>query len=1575
MPTQLIVTPAQERLNKALKLKSDADEERQNLTEALKIAIPRAFENYRSENAVPTAEPTAPLTLGKDLKPVPYEFASLFDQPARQRTPPPSFGDGQLTELPTWALREGSPTPAGQENLELIKARAAPAPQDKIARMHPFEQLGRFGAKVLDKTDQFSKRAAAGIMSDLDLFGMGRFDPSITGEKTWQAQYNQAPLAARLAFEQIALLPVDIATLGTVGKALGYASIASKVSSIVGKTIRPADVARASGKWVGEADEVFSGLASKADLEQRLDEVLGQQAGLLEVLETSPISRMTSVLPVARATFGETLGPRQVLNLRALIEGRALEKVTNKEALARVKELYPTAVTSAGRVRPEYILDDVVSQLGPRYGDTNGVELLLSDIEGMGTMRQQLRTLQVDEAQLADDLSALERGGAGPDVVLPRPMAGTPEAGVQAGALGVPDRPFIPQGKGIVTQVSMDDQLKLQRARSAVEVPERAAGKVQQETIPAGAFKDVPNPAVAKIQAYYTGGTPPRGPLGLVEDLPNPADGGNSYIGYLRTLEERMAEVVNSSHPVSRALSKWINPSVLADTRVGKAIVGYYRQQITAEQMTELGLASIFNRRARGGTATLGHILPINNEGFYGQTGKLWQDVFSNPGAYRLTPDQRALIADVHKFLDDLDNIRAQYGLKPIPRNQDGYFYIPRKVKQVGDIELRRLTNPHLKRVHAEATEGYTNGVRYDIDPRATLETHARQVFREVLAEELSLTLAGESLAPKALIPKAVAASFDEARRAYQAAGRERLRLRIPQGAPDATRLRKGLAAQRQAADTKLAQAKSAFLVQKDRYRAARESARNSEFASGKFFGRDQPNDIPIKTWRNRFFPLEDAEVLEAALGRYGMNQQGTNAFWKGFQTVGNTMRFLGAVGDWGVAFIQGVPVMAADPKAWGQMLGRNYQAFFDPTVQGRIIFNNLDELQEMARHGVVAADNELFSALRQGQGISLAGIYRLLPDGQSVQRFLQGTGRQTFGRFQAAYDTGLLVARLEMWKSMKASWVAKNGSLDELGAHIRNLTGGLDSRALGVSPTQRAVESMWLAFSPRLLRSTVALFWDALRPASGVRQMAALQTLGRLSAGMATAYVLAGLALGKDFKSEILPGLYPLNGKRFMSHEINGDWIGIGGQVRAMYQFMFEIMSTLAPGGKSLEDMLKVNLENPFVKGYMYRGAVGVNMAGGLVEGVTSAYGAKLDVLAFEDIDSLPDIPLHILKSALPFALQGRLEGEGVATSVIALSGLRTNPQTFSEFRQEVADELMPGIVEERPEFGQYLGAKVQDMPSELKDMITEDPRVTAKQAKAFQRGELTGEQATTFITNRWEEITAEMEASLKEKLEGGRSGFELRKAVQDFKAERFAKASALFDSPLVKEELEPDDPHAWDLWGAKYWSVEVNENVVTGYLDFDKRETDRSQLLTDAVAAGVPASYITNAGEGTFRGKRFGDKAVRDLIFEYEADMEALRPYWETTNQVTDLMETREQRSLWNSWLTGTRAVAARLQADVQPALDYRSELRAQMREDVPAIQALLVKWGYRQELGLPEESTSPMIPAGVLERLRAR
>lgn len=178
--------------------------------------------------------------------------------------------------------------------------------------------------------------------------------------------------------------------------------------------------------------ELEQSFHAASQLQQSLYEVLAKAEGIQEFLETSPITKMANILPVGATEFKETLSPKQVLTIMAAIRGKKLDqalkltseqapnmsksqlatynrKSANQEYLARVKIAYGKAVTPEGRVRPEYILDDSITELGPYYEGTDGVERLLRDIEGIGRRRKELVQLDIEANQIDKELSFMEK--------------------------------------------------------------------------------------------------------------------------------------------------------------------------------------------------------------------------------------------------------------------------------------------------------------------------------------------------------------------------------------------------------------------------------------------------------------------------------------------------------------------------------------------------------------------------------------------------------------------------------------------------------------------------------------------------------------------------------------------------------------------------------------------------------------------------------------------------------------------------------------------------------------------------------------------------------------------------------------------------------------------------------------------------------------------------------------------------------------------------------------------------------------------------------------------------------------
>lgn len=338
--------------------------------------------------------------------------------------------------------------------------------------------------------------------------------------------------------------------------------------------------------------------------------------------------------------------------------------------------------------------------------------------------------------------------------------------------------------------------------------------------------------------------------------------------------------------------------------------------------------------------------------------------------------------------------------------------------------------------------------------------------------------------------------------------------------------------------------------------------------------------------------------------------------------------------------------------------------AYVDPTVQARLIRDNIDDYWALANNGVPVGDPEFFAALVPGQGVSLDRVLQDFRNGikaddpikqkiydmaRASQKRGQLFGQQTVGRFQAAYQTGLGYSRVQLLRAIRRGW---RGTDNEMYSYIRNMTGGLDSRRLGIGPNQRGVESMWLAFSPRLLRSTMALATDAMRAVIGVaggdvlgvtgkstaQQRESFRSIASLVGGVFGIYVATGFAMGKDWE-EIQAGMNPMNGRRFLAHNVNGDWIGVGGQIRALMQLTWSLYGVLSEKKGEWQDIYSTNLmKNPFGMFYMSRGAPGLNVGGALAEGLLPG---EQDILPFDEIDGWWDVGKHIGFSSLPFAVQ----------------------------------------------------------------------------------------------------------------------------------------------------------------------------------------------------------------------------------------------------------------------------------------------------------------------------------------------
>lgn len=870
-------------------------------------------------------------------------------------------------------------------------------------------------------------------------------------------------------------------------------------------------------------------------------------------------------------------------------------------------------------------------------------------------------------------------------------------------------------------------------ARIERPVAPSAPGELYREGPPTRYSRLANELAEAQITLAREVGGPPLVPptvtrLGTIG--PGGAGIPERFVARIPSFSDEVAGVVTASDPLTRALigHTGINPSILVNTPAGKAVIAFYRQLMKGEIARNVALQAGLDFHAQAFTGRLGKVLPITREGFFGTTKRLWQDVFEDVlngrAVSSLTAEQRAYVDDYGQIIREVNAQLVEEGVVPLRLVET--LKVPRTVEKVRGVEVTRPSSPRVQRYYDEATEGYAKGIRYSTDPRASLEAYMRWAHRETLMKRMSEHLEPISVTGKEILQAKAPGVITVYENALAAAVKKAKELRALQGdmrglqvgeepaakvggAPAAAaklraarmERREALAARIQVVKTELAVLTHARNQARHAYSNALDAARRSTVAPGKLFGRLE-SDIPVGVWHNRFFPQKDYDALVKGVGMFGRPPDDVNAFVRVIGQGIAYVKLLAATGDWALPFIQGAPILVRHPAIWGESAARHYWATLQPVTQAAFIRANLSEARRLAKAGVPVGDVEFFTALEQGRGIPFLKPLEAIPGGKVIRTGMRQVGKQTFGRFMTSYSTGLTTNRILMLKGMAPGW---GGTDAELGQLLRNLSGALDPRALGVAPAQRELEAMWLAFAPKLLRSTMALSKDALVAWNTPQGRAAAQNIAFYLAGIHGLYVLTGMALQRpweddswdEFWAYIKKGLTPTSGKQYLSHRINNDWVGVGGQVRAMTQVLYGAIAAAVPGGSPPSALITGDkFDNPILSFYYARGALATSVFGGAAELVT-----RRDVLPFENIDSAPDLLKHVGRSAMPFVAQNIAEGQSTRAVLIALGGLRTSAATPSERRRDMEQAVMKAMGLE----GEYA-----DLPADMKSRVRED-------------------------------------------------------------------------------------------------------------------------------------------------------------------------------------------------------------------------------------------------------------------------
>ena len=965
---------------------------------------------------------------------------------------------------------------------------------------------------------------------------------------------------------------------------------------------------------------------------------------------------------------------------------------------------------------------------------------------------------------------------------------------------------------------------------------------------------------------------------------------GNKYVAPLPDFAATVESVRATENPIVRGVvgRTGINPSTLATDPVDRGLIGHFRQRLMGDELANVSVTGSLDRFAQPVTGR--EVFDVNAVGeitnLRAKAGQsiAWNDVFSHPADYTLSAVQRDYIRTYQQVVVETEAQRVAAGLKPRPTLVDEGVYVPRQVQTIRGIELRKPSRPEFERVYEEAQEGIANGVQYD-NPRSTLLLHVRTAYREIAADELSQYMEAFSITPKQLIPADVVQRMADANLKKLSAqaelrGLQRQRLRTQVGGTykgtervAQETLIAARRSQRAAVGTaivdarvKVASATKDYNIARGAYTKRLAEARNAEVAKGTLFGMSEADEIPIRLWRNRFFPREQAEKLGENLGTYFQTPQAGNVLSRAFELTGNEIRLSAASGDLAMPFIHGLPLLGRNPVAWARMTLTHYTVgWADPTVYGRFASNHLVTLQEMAQHGVPVGDIEFLTAAKPGGGMAVLKPLEAIPGGQTARAGVRAIGRQTIGRLQADFAGGLMQARTYLWESIKPGW---SGTLDELGAYVRNMTGGLETKALGVGPAQRGFESFWGAFSPKLLRSTVALGYDAMRffvNPTDPRARESARSVAQLLAGMYGAYFLTGKAMGRS-NDEILTGMNPLSGKKYLSYKIGNDWIGVGGQARALIQLF-------AKGVTNPKSLLDMSLrDNPLIAAYFARAAPGLTLGQSVTSAVT---GGKVNLGGYNEPTSMLSLLGHIPISALPFVAQGVIEGQGPLANFANLIGWRTSVSTPTEKKDEAFSNFVS------PETGKPTGMTYNEGTKADKDAF-DAANPEFKEAQQLRtEAEYNRMDKATIVSKLMTDAKKDFDAALAI-VPSLPSGIAQKEAYQQAHDDYQAQLSRIRRSnPDVFAEWEKEPPKTdrekvyrnyTDLFG-KY------EDPNTGQVPAEKKDVMFTEL--DTYMAGL---------NDTQAAQLLADMGGRDTpwLKQYRADTRTFIPYWHVADQV---------------------------------------------------------------------------------------
>jgi hypothetical protein len=726
------------------------------------------------------------------------------------------------------------------------------------------------------------------------------------------------------------------------------------------------------------------------------------------------------------------------------------------------------------------------------------------------------------------------------------------------------------------------------------------------------------------------------------------------------------------------------------------------------------------------------------------------------------------------------------------------------------------------------------------------------------------------------------------------------------------------------------------------------------------------------------FFTEDDIKQIERAL----LLPDGTGAkgafqttFLRTVPAAGDLARVLKAGFDFGAPFLQGIPVLARRPDIWAKATVRHMKVFATGNRLHRAYLQqNMDSVREMVQMGVPlgGAASDYFVAVQRGGVLPKVGEAIesgiLKNSDRLAARATRRAGRsfESFGtRFEQSFESFGDYARVEMWKAMRDT-AAKDGpeGLQELAGFIRNATGALNSGALGVGPTQQAVERGWMFFSPRYTRASLSLVADAFQ--GGLRGREARQTFAQMLAGGAAMYALVAGATGQPIKLDPRPKSDGGDGAEFMTININGNNVGIG----SFWTGFIRLLG--ATGSTALDDpevLLKPSTrDNPIVRWFRSRSAPMTGMSLDMMNGAN---------FLGEPLDNIGDWAQHLGRQTLPFVVENAIFDEGsvygrLSTNVpVEFFGGRTFPVSKIEQRNSEREKAA----------GERFDKRWEELNGLQKDELENDPNRPLGQLSLEVREEAnkmnpSDPESAEGIIDAYFADKREIELDWRAEIKNGMNLYDTQKIDTVTLKERYIEP-ANNDRRLRIGDLSDDDSYAeveqyFEQLEANNETFLPEEYAFSQYIDtivsadfsdpvmgFNFRKRDAAErAFADAFGQEMLA-YVRERFKAAREDYNFEFPAILDELY---IGRERFTWYWRDVEQeVLNTQRNPDQIMYkYERWLESTPTTRKQMEetnADLKGFLSTMSKTRRLLRESNPELDAFMYRWGFADTLAHPD------------------